>query len=203
MQGFRSFFLPCHKPTQVPKHLTVYLSQRSKYMTIQRTVILIIVIIVIIAFVLFVIYYCNYWCYCHYDNYWTYWMYLCWLNAIGSWILYELDYRNPVLYVILIQSILGKLPVVTVQVGDTGTIPHHLRNHFPGAPGDSRPDSGDGCRIGLWTHGHWDGPVICNEAGRTVQASVVRPHGERLHVNSPKHHVWGTLLLALIDLRQC
>ncbi len=43
---------------------------------------------------------------------------------------YELDYKKPILHVILIQvqSVLGKLPVV--PVGDTGTIPHHLRNTF-------------------------------------------------------------------------
>ena len=42
---------------------------------------------------------------------------------MGSRVLYELDYwyRKPVLYVIPIQSILGKLAVV--PVGDTGTIP--------------------------------------------------------------------------------
>ncbi len=57
---------------------------------------------------------------------------LSWLDSIGSRIIYELDHRKPVLYVILIQGILGKLPVV--PVGDTGTIPCHLRNHFPGAP---------------------------------------------------------------------
>ena len=52
---------------------------------------------------------------------------------MGSRVLYELDYRKPVLYVIPIQSILGKLAVV--PVGDTlaGTIPYHLRNVFPGA----------------------------------------------------------------------
>ena len=73
------------------------------------------------------------------------------LNAIGSRILYELDHRNLILYVIPIQSILGKLPVV--PVGDTGTIPHHLRNHFSGAPGDRRPGSGDGCR--MWFVNSW------------------------------------------------
>jgi hypothetical protein len=97
---------------------------------------------------------------------------------------YELNHKNPILYVIPIESILGKLPVV--PVGDTGTIPHRLRNHFSGAPGDRRPGSCDGCR--MWfvnsrgRRGHWDGPVICNEAGRAVRASVVR-HG--FHVIPP------------------
>ncbi len=32
-------------------------------------------------------------------------------------------------------------------------IPHHLRIHFPGAPGDRRPGSGDGCR--MWFVNSW------------------------------------------------
>ncbi len=48
-------------------------------------------------------------------------------------------------FVIPIQNILGKLPVV--PVGDTGTIPHHLRNPFPGAPGDRKPGAGDECQM--------------------------------------------------------
>ena len=67
------------------------------------------------------------------------------LKSIGSQILYELDHRKPVLYVISVEHILGKLPLV--PVGDTGTIPHHLSNLFPGAPGDRRPGAGDGCRM--------------------------------------------------------
>jgi hypothetical protein len=57
----------------------------------------------------------------------------------------------PGLYVIPIESILGKLPVV--PVGDTGTIPHRLRNRFEGAPGDRREGSGDGCR--MWFVNSW------------------------------------------------
>ena len=52
--------------------------------------------------------------------------------SVGSQVVYELDYKKPVLYVIPIQSILGKLPVV--PVGDSDTIPYHLRNTFSGAP---------------------------------------------------------------------
>ena len=63
----------------------------------------------------------------------------------------------PVLYVVPIQSILGKLPLV--PVGDTGTIPFEAsaRNkaqrdalseeHYPGAFCDSAPGKGDGCRL--------------------------------------------------------
>ena len=90
------------------------------------------------------------------------------------------------LYVIPVESILGKLPVV--PVGDTGTILYRLRNDFSGAPGDRRPGSGDGCRYiavcGLSIRGHWDGPVICNGAGRAFRASVVRD-GER---SNPYHY---------------
>ncbi len=50
--------------------------------------------------------------------------------------MYELDYRNPVLYVIPVQSILGNLAVV--PVGDTGTILYHLSNVLSG---DRRPGS--------------------------------------------------------------
>ena len=38
-----------------------------------------------------------------------------WLESVGSRVVYELDYKKLVLYVIPIQSILGKLPVVPVS----------------------------------------------------------------------------------------
>jgi hypothetical protein len=63
----------------------------------------------------------------------------------------ELDHRKPILYVIPVESILGKLP--GVPVGDTGTIPHRLRKDYSGAPGDRRPGSGDGCR--MWFVNSW------------------------------------------------
>jgi hypothetical protein len=135
--------------------LTVLSCRRWKHMTILRMVIIdIIVIIVFIAFI-FVLF--NYWYYCHYEgyynysDYWPYCIYSDWLGSIGSRLVYELDHPNPILYVIPIQSVLGKLPVV--PVGDTGTIPHHLRHHFSGAPGDRRPGSGDGCR--MWFVNSW------------------------------------------------
>ncbi len=68
------------------------------------------------------------------------------IGIIGFQILFELDHRKPVLYVIPIEILLGKPPLE--PVGDTGTIPHHPRNLFPWpvAPGDRRPGAGDGCR---------------------------------------------------------
>ncbi len=82
-----------------------------------------------------------------------------WLDSVSSRVVYELDYKKLILYVIPIDSILGKLPVV--PVGDTGTIPHRLRNHFEGAPGDRREGSGDGCRVWFVNS---SGPAICNES---------------------------------------
>ncbi len=42
-----------------------------------------------------------------------------------------------------------------LPVGDTGTIPHHLRHHFPWAPGDRRQGSGGGCRMSRWLVNSW------------------------------------------------
>ncbi len=103
---------------------------------------------------------CHYYTYACYCNYAYYCMFFCkgWLESIGSRVpvVYELDYKKPILYVIPIQSILGKLPVV--PVGDTGTIPYHLRNTFSGAPCqcDRRMGAGNGCKmwfVNLWALG--------------------------------------------------
>ncbi len=58
------------------------------------------------------------------------------LASVGSRVLHEFDFKKPILYVIPMESILGKLPVVPVS--DTRTILHRLHNIFPGAPGHSR-----------------------------------------------------------------
>jgi hypothetical protein len=57
-----------------------------------------------------------------------------WLEYVGSRVVYALDYKEPILYIIPIQSIrvLGMLPLV--PVGDT--IPYSMCNAFSGAPGD-------------------------------------------------------------------
>jgi hypothetical protein len=97
-------------------------------------------------------------------------------------VVYELDYKKPILDVIPIQSILGKLPLV--PVGDTGTIQHSMRNAFSGAPGEWRPGAGDGCRmwfVNSWALGWSRRPVTCNKfhrmaelapAGRKVPSST-------------------------------
>ena len=70
-----------------------------------------------------------------------------WLNKIGSKVIYELDYKNPVIYVILVESILGKLLVV--PLGDTETIPRQYAASFPNAfsDGTGQAGRGKGCRV--------------------------------------------------------
>ena len=48
-------------------------------------------------------------------------------------------------WVVPVDSIIGKLPVV--PIGDTGTIPYSMAARFPGAHGDSRPDADEGCLL--------------------------------------------------------
>ena len=130
------YFLPLLWQTLDPSPLIVLLCQRWKHMTILRMVIMHLILFMSIMDIMSII------------------LIMCiavWLELIGSQIVYELDHRKPVLYVIPIENILGKLPVV--PVGDTGTILHHLHNFFFGAPGDRKPGSGDGCR--MWFVNSW------------------------------------------------
>ncbi len=97
------------------------------------------------------------------------------LSALG-WFM-SLTTRN-LSYKSFIQSILGKLPVV--PVGDTGTIPYHLRNTFSGAPGDRRMGAGDGCK--MWFVNSWH---VMNHKGPQRAAT----HGQMLHAPSMHTHV--------------
>ncbi len=63
-------------------------------------------------------------------------------HYLSPQVVYELNYRRPVLYVIPIKSILGELLVVPVE--ETRTILHHLHNVFPGAHSNRRQGTGDG-----------------------------------------------------------
>jgi hypothetical protein len=81
----------------------------------------------------------------HYTNYFDYVFNAGWLKSVGSQIIYELDHKRAVLYVILIEHILGKLPVV--PVGDTGN------NSAPPSQRLSGPDAGDGCK--MWFVNSW------------------------------------------------
>ncbi len=63
--------------------------------------------------------------------------------------MYERKTDSQVFYVLPVESILGKLPVV--PVGDTGTIPYSMRQHA--AAFDTREGAGDGSRwwyINTW-----------------------------------------------------
>ena len=80
--------------------------------------------------------------YLRYLGYWNYLFHFCvdasWLEFVGSLVLYELDPKKPVLYVVPIEPILGKLPV-----GDFGTVPHRAmvcaRNFPARSPSRRRP----------------------------------------------------------------
>jgi hypothetical protein len=65
-----------------------------------------------------------------------------------SRIVYERKKDSQVFFVLPVESILGKLPVV--PVGDTGTIPYSMRQHaadFVSAAFDTKEGAGDGS---LW-----------------------------------------------------
>ena len=69
-------------------------------------------------------------------------------------IVYKRRTNNQVFYVLPVESILGKLPVV--PVGDTGAIPYCMRQHaedFVGAAFDTREGGGDGTGGGISTRG--------------------------------------------------
>ncbi len=73
-----------------------------------------------------------------------------WLLACSSRIVYERLPDNQVFYVLPMESILGKLPVV--PVGDTGTVLYCMED-FVGAAFDTREGAGDGSRwwyINAW-----------------------------------------------------
>ena len=75
------------------------------------------------------------------------------MGSVGSQMLYELDPRKPILYVMPIENILGKLPVV--PAGDTGTFPFQLKRDFEGSGAciDCKNGAGDGCQ--MWYVNSW------------------------------------------------
>ncbi len=70
------------------------------------------------------------------------------LESIGFRVVYELDYKKPILYVndnvVLIKIVWGNWKPPVVPVSDTGTIQvqHRMRHTFPGAPGESAATAG-------------------------------------------------------------
>ena len=88
------------------------------------------------------------------------------MGSIGSRVVYELDHKNPILYVIPIQSILGKLLVV--PVGDTGQSHTTCATTFRARLATAGRVLATDAVCGLSIRGHLVGPVICNETGRAV-----------------------------------
>jgi hypothetical protein len=85
-----------------------------------------------------------------------------WLESVGSRVVYELDYKKPILYVVLIQSILGKLPwylSVTLELFRT-----ECATPFWALPATAGRAQAMGAGCGSSTRGHWDGPVTCNKS---------------------------------------
>jgi hypothetical protein len=80
-----------------------------------------------------------------------------WLHDCQSAIIYEQRVGKETFYVLPVEDILGKLPVV--PVGPTGTIPFSMRGHaqdFVYAAFDSSDGAGDGSRwwyINSWALG--------------------------------------------------
>ncbi len=141
-------------------------------------------------------YYDYYICYCNYAHYCLF-CFMGWLESVGSRVVYELDYKKPILYVIPIQSILGKLPVVpndnfllvTPALSRTTCATHFLA--LPATP------------TGCW---RWMQDVVRQVVGFGMVAGHVMnlkgsqrapTHGERFHVTSMQRHVWAMLSSAL------
>jgi hypothetical protein len=93
------------------------------------------------------------------------------------------------LYLLPLQDIQGKQPIVTVPVGDTGSITHHLRNIFSGGLKIAIRvlEMVAGCSLSM--RGPWDGTVTCNELGGVLRAGgrggvhMLSP-GEKFHVHT-------------------
>ena len=83
--------------------------------------------------------------------------YAAWLESVGSRVLYELDPKKPVLYVIPVESILGKLPVV--PVGDFGSVPNGIAHNAPTRLPTARQAQETAVPCGMSTHGRWAGPA--------------------------------------------
>ncbi len=129
-----------------PSPLIVPSYQPWKHITILKMVFIIHIIhIILIILIICSIWHYNTYAYCSFISIIVDCFLVGWLESVGSRVVYELDYKKPILFVVPIQSILGKLPLV--PVGDTGTILHRMCNAFRGAPCDCRQGAGDGCRM--------------------------------------------------------
>ncbi len=83
-----------------------------------------------------------------------------WLESVGFRVVYELDYKKPILYVVPIQSILGKLPLVLVAV-TLERFRTECATPFRALPATAGRAQAMGAGCGC---GHWDGPLTCNKS---------------------------------------
>jgi hypothetical protein len=101
-----------------------------------------------------------------------------WVDACQSTIVYERSESAQVLYVVPVSSILGRLPIVSPAVGDTGTIQFQMRGEsaeFLGASCDKTQGGRDRCR--WWYVNSWalsDGPVMGDQAIDIAQTPQAR-----------------------------
>ncbi len=118
-----------------------------------------------------------------------------WLKSIGSRIVFELDHRKRVLYVIPKQNIMGKMPVVHVRVVLRDTVPG--TNHSTSPP--QRLSSSRCTRRPQTGIRRWLPDVVCQLVGIAMVLGYfmkgkrvwrVMPHGARPHVNvlQRRHH---------------
>ncbi len=128
-----------------------------------------------------------------------------WLESIGSRVVYELNYKKTIMspYVVLIQSILGKLPLV--PVGYSGTLELFrtaCATPFRAIPATAGRLQAMVSGYGSSTRGHWDGPVTAWPIINFTGLQRAKSQWERFHVNTTHCHVWAMLPSALAVLWQ-
>ena len=78
-----------------------------------------------------------------------------WMESVSSRMLFELDPKTPILYVLPIENILGKLPVVELFLSDH-------ESPVQGLTATVLREVGMVALCGMSTRGLWDGPVTSN-----------------------------------------
>jgi hypothetical protein len=116
-----------------------------------------------------------------------------------SRVLYELDYKKPILYVIPVDSILGKQPVV--PIGDTGTIPHSMRNLFPARPETAGRVQGTVAGCGLSIRGLWAGPAMKADGVETTWRHIAKRSATYMfYYSNYVHYITYFILNDLINI---
>ncbi len=128
------------------------------------TMILIMVNIYIIAIIHImhiIIVICHYYTYACYCNYAHYCMFFCkgWLESVGSRVVYELDYKKPVLYVRVSLANFLWFPLVTPAPSRST-----CATHFLALPATAGWVLAMDARCGSSTRRLWDGRGTCNES---------------------------------------